>query len=77
MIHEKGDCGDDSKRAGGPLKGGDLGIVTVGGDGTGHFDGTLRGLPLNEGPNAVSGKAVIVSQNGKPLACGVLLPPRF
>jgi len=77
-IHEKGDCGDDSNKAGSPLKGGDLGIVTVSENGTGQLGSTLRGLSLNEGSNAVNGRAVILSsQSGKPLACGVLTPPRF
>jgi len=72
-IHEQGDCGDDSKKAGTPLKGGDLGRVTVKEDGWGHLEGTLRNLSLS----AVNGKAVILSQSDKVLACGVLKPSAF
>ena len=77
QIHEKGDCGDDGAKAGGPLKSGNLGDITVGKDGSGTLKRTVSGLPLNVGSNAVSGKAVVLSQKGKRLACGVLLPPRF
>src|SRR5215471_1819361 len=40
-IHEKGDCGDNSKKAGGVLKGGDLGTETADAKGTGHVDHPL------------------------------------
>ena len=73
-IHEKGDCGDNSKNAGGVLKGGDLGTETADEKGTGHIDHPLTNLSLND---RLSGRAVILSQDGKPVACGILLPPRF
>jgi Cu/Zn superoxide dismutase len=74
-IHEKGDCGDNSKAAGGVMKGGNLGTVTAEKDGTAHMERLLTGLSLLEGPNAVGGKAIVLGQDGKPLACGTLLPP--
>ena len=71
-IHENGDCGDNSKKAGGVIKGGDLGTVTADEKGTGEINRSLPGLSFN----LVNGKAVVLSQDGKPLACGILLPPQ-
>jgi Cu/Zn superoxide dismutase len=71
-IHENGDCGDNSKKAGDVIKGGDLGTVTADEKGTGQINHSLPGLSFN----LVNGKAVVLSQNGKPLACGILLPPQ-
>jgi Cu/Zn superoxide dismutase len=78
IIHEKGACTDNSKDSGGVLKGGDLGTTAADAKGTGHIENPLKDLSLDQGrPNTVIGRAVVLSKNGEPVACGVFKPPQF
>jgi Cu-Zn family superoxide dismutase len=99
-VHETGDCTPpDFKSAGGHFNptgaihgaptdpehhAGDLGNIDVGEDGTGHLDLNSNMLAVDDGPNSVIGKSVIlhageddfVSQpsgaSGDRWACGVI-----
>ncbi|MEJ2368058.1 MAG: superoxide dismutase family protein [Acidobacteriota bacterium] len=99
-IHEKGDCSTpDFSSAGGHFNpsgtahggpdsevhhAGDLGNIEIGPDGIGHLELTSRILTVEEGPDCVVGRAVIVhagpdnlisqpsGDSGPRIACGLV-----
>jgi Cu-Zn family superoxide dismutase len=77
-IHEKGDCGDDAKAAGGHFNpsnmphgapdatshhAGDFGNVTADASGTVKVSFTTHSVTVTEGPNSVVGHAVVLHGN--------------
>jgi superoxide dismutase, Cu-Zn family len=82
-IHEKGDCGDDAKAAGGHFNpsnmphgapdatshhAGDFGNVTADASGTVHTSFTTHSVTVTAGPNSVIGHAVVLHGNPDDLA---------
>jgi Cu-Zn family superoxide dismutase len=74
-VHEKGDCGDDAKNAGGHFNptsmphgapdatshhAGDFGNVTADANGAVHTSFTTRSITVAAGPNTVIGHAVVL-----------------
>jgi Cu-Zn family superoxide dismutase len=81
-VHEKGDCGDDAKNAGGHYNptsmahgapdaashhAGDFGNVTADGGGNVHTSFTTRSITVADGPNSVVGHAVVLHGNADDL----------
>lgn len=99
-IHEVGDCSDPQAESAGehfdpegnphgspdapPHHAGDLGNISVGGDGSGRLERTVSALTVVEGPHSVQGKAIIVHADpddfttqpsgnaGARIGCGVI-----
>ena len=99
-IHEGGDCGGPGARnAGGHFNptgarhgspgsashhAGDLPMLTAGADGSARFQARMGGLSLEDGPNGVIGRTIIVTarpddyttqptgNSGPAVACGVI-----
>lgn len=99
-IHEGGDCGGAGAKNAGPHfnptgarhgspgspshHAGDLPMLTAGADGTARFQARMDGLPIEEGPAGILGRAVVVTarpddyttqptgNSGPGVACGVI-----
>jgi Cu-Zn family superoxide dismutase len=94
-VHEKGDCGGEFAAnagkhfnpAGGPhpQHAGDFGNLTAGADGSIAATVTGTSISLEDGPNSVANRAVVIhggeddlvsqpsGNAGKPIACGVIV----
>ncbi len=94
-VHEKGDCGGEFAANAGkhfnpagaphPQHAGDFGNLTAGADGTVSTVVTGSAISLDDGPNSVVNRAVVIhggeddlasqpsGNAGKPIACGVIV----